>query len=151
MTHAPSPVAGRLGGLPDLPLDMPWPEWEGNGPLSPIASLDCGALSAAGDSGLALPASGTLLFFLFDGSLGDDCMVYPSDPGTRPGPRVTARARRHPAPAELSPYPGVTRRPLPGRRVARLPAGRRGRRTGAAPADLAARRFEEAMFTSPYC
>ncbi|MFE7185312.1 YwqG family protein [Streptomyces erythrochromogenes] len=114
LAHAgDGPVAGRLGGLPDLPLDMPWPEWEGNGPLSHLASLDCAALTAAGDSGLALPASGTLLFFLFDGRLDDeDCMVYPSDPETRPGSRVLhvpadTPTRRHPAPAELSPYPEV--------------------------------------------
>ncbi|MFD8883156.1 hypothetical protein ACFV0H_11580 [Streptomyces erythrochromogenes] len=70
-------MTGRLGGLPDLPLDMPWPEGEGNGPPCHIAS------------GLALPASGTLLFFLFDGRLDDeDCMVHPSDPETRPGSRV---------------------------------------------------------------
>ncbi|MFJ9938201.1 YwqG family protein [Streptomyces virginiae] len=114
LAHAgDGPAAGRLGGLPDLPLDMPWPVWEGNGPLSHVASLDCAALSAAGDSGLALPASGTLLFFLFDGRLdGDDCMVHPEDPGTRPGARVLfvpagTPTRRHPAPDELPPYPEV--------------------------------------------
>ncbi|MFE7096551.1 YwqG family protein [Streptomyces erythrochromogenes] len=114
LAHAgDGPVAGRLGGLPDLPLGMPWPAWEGHGPLSHIASLDCAALTAAGDSGLPLPASGTLLFFLFDGRLDDeDCMVYPSDPETRPGSRVLhvpagTPTRRHPAPAELSPYPEV--------------------------------------------
>ncbi|MEC4575621.1 hypothetical protein [Streptomyces virginiae] len=75
--------------------------------------LDCAALSAAGDSGLALPASGTLLFSLFDGRLdGDDCMVHPEDPGTRPGARVLfvpagTPTRRHPAPDELPPYLAV--------------------------------------------
>ncbi|MFF9978099.1 DUF1963 domain-containing protein [Streptomyces erythrochromogenes] len=81
---------------------MPWPEGEGNGPLSHLASLDCAALTAAVNSGLALPASGTLLFFLFDGRLDDeDCMVYPSDPQTRPGSRVLhVPADGHPVPVQ---------------------------------------------------
>ncbi|MFJ3727871.1 YwqG family protein [Streptomyces sp. NPDC090045] len=106
-------AAGRLGGLPELPADTPWPVWEGHGPLSHIASLDCAALAAAGDAGLALPASGTLLFFLFDDRLdGDDPLVHPDDPESRPGARVVyvpagTATRPHPAPAGLPPYPEV--------------------------------------------
>ncbi|MER6444269.1 DUF1963 domain-containing protein [Streptomyces venezuelae] len=107
------PVAGQLGGLPRLPLGLPWPTWEGHGPLSHIASLDCGALAAAGDCGLALPDSGTLLFFLYDGRPDDgDPLVHASDPGTRPGAQVLhvpADTPTHPCPAppELPPYPVV--------------------------------------------
>lgn len=167
LAHAgDGPVAGRLGGLPDLPLDMPWPEGEGNGPLSHLASLDCAALTAAGNSGLALPASGTLLFFLFDGRLDDeDCMVYPSDPETRPGSRVLhvpadTPTRRHPAPAALSPYPEVALTAQAGLSVpAAIPCPSRSLMWGDAgtvywlirPADLAAGRFEEAMFTWQCC
>ncbi|WP_327733648.1 YwqG family protein [Streptomyces nojiriensis] len=114
LAHAgDGPVAGRLGGLPDLPLDLPWPVWEGHGPLSHIASLDCAALAAAGDCGLALPESGTLLFFLHDGRLdGSDSLVHASDPETRAGARVLhvpagTPTRPHPAPSELPPYPEV--------------------------------------------
>lgn len=104
------PVAGRLGGLPELPLGLPWPTWEGHGPLSHIASLDCAALAAAGDCGLALPDSGTLLFFLHDGRPdGGDSLVHASDPGTRPGAQVLhvpagTPPRPHPAPPELPAY-----------------------------------------------
>jgi hypothetical protein len=40
------PVAGRLGGMPELPDGVPWPVWEGHGPLSFIAGLDCTALKS---------------------------------------------------------------------------------------------------------
>ncbi|CAM5657218.1 YwqG family protein [Streptomyces avidinii] len=114
MAHAgDGPVAGRLGGLPELPLDLPWPTWEGNGPLSHVASIDCAALAAAGDCGLALPDSGTLLFFHYDGRLDcGDSLVHASDPDTRPGAQVLhipagTPTRPHPAPPELPPYPEV--------------------------------------------
>ncbi|WP_406065924.1 YwqG family protein [Streptomyces sp. NBC_01077] len=48
------PVAGQLCGLPELPLDQPWLEWERHGALSHIASLDCAALATDGGCGLAL-------------------------------------------------------------------------------------------------
>ncbi|MFE5864941.1 YwqG family protein [Streptomyces virginiae] len=114
LAHAgDGPAAGRLGGLPELPLDLPWPTWEGDGPLSHIASLDCAALAAAGDCGLALPDSGTLLFFHFDGRVdGDDSPVDASDPATRPGAQVLhvpagTPTRVRPAPPELLAYPEV--------------------------------------------
>ncbi|MGY5138098.1 YwqG family protein [Streptomyces nigrescens] len=54
-----APVVGRLGGLPELPENEEWPVWEGHGPLSFVASLDCAALpSAALD--ITMPADGTL-------------------------------------------------------------------------------------------
>ena len=53
--------AGRSGGLPRLPVDVPWPS-SGSGPLPFIATIDCAALPRV--DGLALPATGSLLFFL---------------------------------------------------------------------------------------
>jgi hypothetical protein len=52
---------GRSGGLPRLPLGMEWPSSEA-GPLPFVASVDCAALPRV--DGLALPADGSLLFFL---------------------------------------------------------------------------------------
>lgn len=49
---------GQLGGLPHLPVGMEWPA----GPLPFVASFDCAALPRV--DGLALPALGSLLFFL---------------------------------------------------------------------------------------
>lgn len=98
-------VAGRLGGAAALPPDMPWPVWDGHGPLSLWLTLDCAALPTAE---LALPKSGSLLFFLFDGQLckstsphiGDD------DPASRGAHRVVhvpegTPARLREAPASL--------------------------------------------------
>jgi hypothetical protein len=54
--------AGRFGGLPELPEETPWPTaWPG-APLAFIATLDCAALPVI--TGLALPRTGSLLFFL---------------------------------------------------------------------------------------
>jgi hypothetical protein len=52
---------GRIGGLPRLPVGMAWPSSD-LGPLPFVASFDCAALPAV--DGLALPADGSLLFFL---------------------------------------------------------------------------------------
>ncbi|MEW2360092.1 YwqG family protein [Spirillospora sp. NPDC029432] len=71
-------VAGHLGGDAELPPDMPWPAWEGYGPLSLWLSLDCAALPAGE---LALPDSGRLLFFLFDGQLCESTAPYIGDDG----------------------------------------------------------------------
>lgn len=52
---------GQLGGLPRLPVGTAWPSG-GNGPLPLLLSVDCGALPSP--DGCALPADGTLLFFV---------------------------------------------------------------------------------------
>jgi uncharacterized protein YwqG len=54
-------LAGRSGGLPRLPVGVPWPS-TGGSPLPFIASVDCAALPRI--DGLALPTDGELLFFL---------------------------------------------------------------------------------------
>ncbi|WP_334662755.1 YwqG family protein [Streptomyces cyaneofuscatus] len=104
--------AVRLGGLPALPADSPWPVWDGHGPLSFIASVDCARLpTAALDIGL--PESGTLLFFYFDGQLDDgEALVLAEDRESWAGARVlhvapTQEAAEREAPAGLRPYPMV--------------------------------------------
>ncbi|MBR7835703.1 DUF1963 domain-containing protein [Actinospica durhamensis] len=59
------PTALRLGGDPMLPDDVEWPSFEGYGPLSFIAELDCAAVAAVGGVGL-LPESGHLSSFCVD-------------------------------------------------------------------------------------
>ncbi|MEO3976176.1 YwqG family protein [Streptomyces sp. CAU 1734] len=109
---APGPPAGRLGGLPELPADVEWPVWEGHGPLSFVASLDCAAVPP-GALDIPLPAGGTLLFFYFDGRLDDgEALVLAELPESRPGSRVLhipagAAASAREAPAGLPPYPVV--------------------------------------------
>ncbi|MEU3877361.1 MULTISPECIES: YwqG family protein [Streptomyces] len=86
--EAGEPVAGRLGGLPLLPQGVEWPVWEGHGPLSFVASVDCAALPA-GELDIPLPADGTLAFFYFDGQIDSgDAFVDFADPECRPGARV---------------------------------------------------------------
>ncbi|WP_237528129.1 DUF1963 domain-containing protein [Streptomyces sp. SID2119] len=104
--------AVRLGGLPALPATSPWPEWEGHGPLSFIASADCARLpTAALDIGL--PESGTLLFFYFDGQLDDgEALVLAEDRESWAGARLlyvapTQKSAEREAPAGLKPYPVV--------------------------------------------
>ncbi|WP_190021173.1 YwqG family protein [Streptomyces hiroshimensis] len=106
------PVVGRLGGLPELPESEEWPVWEGHGPLSFVASLDCAALpSAALD--IAVPSDGTLAFFYFDGQLDDGCaVVSPYESGTWAGARVLyvpagVPVAERAAPEGLRPYPEV--------------------------------------------
>ncbi|MCQ8772430.1 YwqG family protein [Streptomyces telluris] len=105
-------VVGRLGGLPELPENEEWPVWEGHGPLTFIASLDCAALpSAALD--IALPEDGTLFFFYFDGQLDDgSAWVAPDEPDTWAGARVLyvpagVPLAERPAPAGIRPYAEV--------------------------------------------
>ncbi|MDX3226128.1 YwqG family protein [Streptomyces sp. ME19-01-6] len=109
---------GALGGEPLLPESLDWPTWEGHGPLSFIASLDCGPLSAAA-TGLALPTTGTLLFFYFDGQADDhEAWVSPSNPESLPGSRVLyvpagTPVQPRPTPTPLKPYRQVPLRTDP--------------------------------------
>ncbi|WP_055612326.1 YwqG family protein [Streptomyces phaeochromogenes] len=103
---------GHLGGLPKLPTDEEWPVWEGHGPLSLIASIDCTALPA-GALDIELPSDGTLYFFYFDGQLDEgEALVLPEDRESRPGARVLyvpagAETSRRDTPGDLKPYPPV--------------------------------------------
>ncbi|MFF4601800.1 YwqG family protein [Streptomyces sp. NPDC001339] len=113
-TSAPSadPVIGRLGGLPKLPEDEQWPIWEGHGPLSFIASLDCAQLPPS-TLDIDLPADGTLAFFYFDGQFDDfSAVVLPDEPDTWAGARVLyipagVPVTERTAPEGLEPYPEV--------------------------------------------
>ncbi|MFJ4921173.1 YwqG family protein [Streptomyces sp. NPDC088725] len=108
----PDDVTGRLGGLPALPATAEWPVWEGNGPLSFVASIDCAGLPTA-SLDIDLPKAGTLLFFYFDGQLDDgEALVLAEDRTSWAGARVlyvpadeTAEERE--LPAGLRPYPVV--------------------------------------------
>lgn len=94
-------VVGRLGGEAVLPADMLWPAWEGHGPLTLIASLDCALLPKID---LPLPEAGILQFFFFDGQVdGGTTLVNGGLPETRDGSRVVfvpegthAEPRPHP-------------------------------------------------------
>ncbi len=62
--------------------------WEGHGPLSFVASVDCGALPAHALD-IPLPTDGTLAFFYFDGQIDDgDALVDPDAPESWAGARV---------------------------------------------------------------
>ncbi|MCH5670639.1 YwqG family protein [Streptomyces gilvus] len=80
-------IVAVLGGNPDLPAGVGWPEWPGHGPLSFVASVRCAALPR---EGLAerFPQEGILLFFLFDGQVDEDVFVSADDPQTRAGAQV---------------------------------------------------------------
>ncbi|QDY77215.1 YwqG family protein [Streptomyces qinzhouensis] len=112
------PVAARLGGIPALPAEWDWPVWEGHGPLSFVASVDCAALPS-GVLDIEAPTDGTLLFFYFDGQFDDGrSAVLVEDPATRPGARVLhvpAAAATVPraTPAGLTPFPEVSLTALP--------------------------------------
>lgn len=69
---------GQLGGDPALPAGVEWPTWGERGPLTFVASVDCGALPRELET---LPEAGTLLFFSFDGRYDeeDDEPAYGED------------------------------------------------------------------------
>ncbi|MGK4579945.1 YwqG family protein [Kitasatospora sp. HPMI-4] len=106
------PVVGRLGGEPELPPGAEWPLWEGNGPLSFVASIDCAALPT-GRLDIPMPSDGTLLFFYFDGQLDDgDALVLAGDRDSWAGARVVyvpagVETVTRPTPEGLDPYPEV--------------------------------------------
>lgn len=76
MAFLPSPAASE------------WPLWEGHGPLSFVASIDCASLPLAALD-IDLPDAGTLLFFYFDGQLDDgEALVLAEDRESWAGARV---------------------------------------------------------------
>lgn len=56
------PGRSRLGGVPELPVGVEWPQLGGKA-LVPLASIDCAELPAEADDRDLLPADGTLLIF----------------------------------------------------------------------------------------
>lgn len=108
-------TAGWLGGPALLPEGVPWPEWDGHGPLAHIATIDCTQLHSVvppqlRDSGF--PATGWLSFFYFDGSVdGGVEVVGAMFAGTAAGAKVQytppGRAVRAHPPAPVDEYPAV--------------------------------------------
>lgn len=68
--HPNGVPVGQSGGLPRLPVGMRWPS-SAYGPLPFVASFDCAVLPRV--DGLALPADGSLLFFLHHEWAYDTC------------------------------------------------------------------------------
>lgn len=104
-------AVATLGGSPDLPAGVGWPEWPGHGPLSFIASVRCAALPR---EGLAeqFPQDGTLLFFYFDGQADEDAFVSADDPETWAGAQVLYVPENTPGfstdvPQDLEAFPRV--------------------------------------------
>lgn len=65
-------AVARIGGRPVVPDDFAWPVWQGVGPLAYVGELDLEALESRGlDTDVALPRTGRLLVFYFDGSYDD--------------------------------------------------------------------------------
>lgn len=113
------PPAGHLGGLPRLPAAVDWPVWDGHGPLSFVASIDCATLPADAVD-IALPSDGTLLFFYFDGQVdGGVDVVMAEDRDSWAGARLLFVRADQPVaerdvPTGLTAYPRVplTARPV---------------------------------------
>ncbi|MFD9573194.1 YwqG family protein [Streptomyces sp. NPDC059982] len=105
-------VVGQLGGLPALPVTSEWPAWEGHGPLSFVASIDCARLPKTALD-IDLPEAGALLFFYFDGQLDDgEALVLAEDRASWAGARVLyvagdEKVAERGTPAGLKPYPAV--------------------------------------------
>ncbi|MEU6083954.1 YwqG family protein [Streptomyces sp. NPDC047108] len=116
--------AAWIGGTPRLPPGTDWPEWKPYGPLTFLASLDCGALPVA-SLDVPLPRNGTLLFFFHDYGT-DRADAPPPDPGdatTWPQARVLhlphgTEAAERAAPGEVVTAPAV---PLSARLVPTSP------------------------------
>lgn len=92
--------ASKVGGLPDLPPETPWPEWKGT-PLSFIAQIRLSDIATYDREGV-LPHTGMLSFFCVD-----EGQLWTYDPGTNRGGYVLyeqsdpSRLLRRPAPASL--------------------------------------------------
>jgi len=105
-------AAGVLGGNPRLPDYAEWPSWDGHGPLSFVAAVDCAALAAV-PLDIALPSSGTLLFFYFDGRYDNyQATVGYWDPDTSAGARTLymgpgGHASPRASPGGIRPYARV--------------------------------------------
>jgi uncharacterized protein YwqG len=80
------PLVGYLGGNPLMPQDLEWPVWEGHGPLTFVAALDCGEIPG-GRLDIPFPDSGILLFFYFNG-VGEDAVQYLDPESVVNGTRV---------------------------------------------------------------
>lgn len=83
---------GAGGGAARGPAGVEWPVWEGEGPLSFVAAVDCGALKVSGE--LPLRTDGWPAFFYYD----EEEIVDAGDPETwAPGccicPRGTPSCR----------------------------------------------------------
>ena len=112
VASGPDHVVGHLGGRPKLPAGTDWPTWEGHGPLSFIASIDCAALPSD-VLDIDLPGEGALLFFYFDGQVDDgEALVLAEDRESWAGARVLyvpadEGATDRETPVGLKPYPAV--------------------------------------------
>ena len=106
------PVVGQLGGLPELHEAAVWPHWSEHGPLTFVASLNCGQLASMGLD-IPLPREGTLAFFYFDGQVdGGRSIVFYEDPESSEGSRVLyipphAAVVPRPCPPGIKPYPRI--------------------------------------------
>lgn len=86
-----SAPVGWLGGRAPLPVGVAWPTWEGCGPMSHIATLDCRVLQPHVPVALrsaGFPTQGLLSFFYFDGQVDGGVEVVGALFGTDAGARV---------------------------------------------------------------
>jgi hypothetical protein len=81
---APGSVAGRKGGLPLLPDDVPWPTDSSGRPLPFHALVDCAALPRAQECDSQAPTNGYLLFFVnFDGTMAVEASLEEEQDATQ--------------------------------------------------------------------
>ncbi|HEX3539270.1 MAG TPA: DUF1963 domain-containing protein [Acidimicrobiales bacterium] len=81
-------LVAEWGGSPLLPTGCAWPEWPGHGPLSYVGALHCQTI-AYRLPGYPGPATDTLAFFFFDGSVDQGSAVVGAfNPDSRLGAQV---------------------------------------------------------------